>query len=138
MTVSEVAPTYPVLQFGHGHLVVVRDAEQARRWTRAGMRRGWQDGLVVVDASLRRWPVTRVQARPDGVVGWITGRLVASLAYGQPDPVTLDEVRRLVLEALAHDTELWDADGLLHARRRAVDRATDVAGLVAALEDTDP
>ena len=133
---SELA--YPVIEFSGGHVVVVDDERRLRRCTRAGVRRGWFEGLDIVDASLRRWPVRLAGARADGVVGWLTGRLVADLELGRPGIVTLEDVKRRTEAALVGNVELWDADGQLDERLEAVRRAPDMGALVNALEADVP
>jgi len=134
--VSELA--YPVIECSRGHLVIVHGETQLRRCTRAGVRAGWFDGLVIVDSALRRWPVTLLQTRADGVVGWLAGRLVADLELGQPETVDLDDVRQHVVDVLQRHADLWDADGQLDARLHAVRRAPDLQQLVDGLETDDP
>ena len=130
--------TYPVIEFSRGELVVIRDQHRLRRWTRAGLRNRWQDDLVIVDSSLRRWRVIQVRTHPDGLKGWMTGRLIAELALGRTQTVTLDDVRREVLDVLRRHASLWQADGQLDERLEAVQRAGDISQLVDALETDDP
>lgn len=130
--------TYPLIEFNRGHLVIVDDETRLQRCTRAGVRRGWYDGLEIVDASLRRWPVRLIGTRTDGLVGWLTGRLIADLELGSPEGVTLEDVKRRTVAVLERDTELWDADGQLDERLQAVRRAADMEGLVDALEADVP
>lgn len=134
--ISELA--YPVIEFNRGHLVIIDDEIRLQRCTRAGVRRGWYDGLDIVDASLRRWPVRLLDTRTDGVVGWLTGRLIADLELGHPETVTLEDVKRRTAAVLEGDTEFWDADGQLHERLQAVGRAADMQGLIDALEADVP
>lgn len=134
--VSELA--YPLVELSRGHVVIVHDATQLRRCTRAGVRAGWFDGLVIVDSALRRWPVTLLQTRADGVVGWLAGRLVADLELGQPRTVGLDDVRQHVVDVLQRDADFWDADGQLEARLHALRRAPDLGQLIDGLETDDP
>lgn len=134
--ISELA--YPVIEFNRGQLEIVNDESRLRRCTRAGVRRGWYDGLDIVEASLRRWPVSLVGTRTDGVVGWLTGRLIADLELGPQESVTLEDVKRRTVAVLEGDTELWDADGQLDERLQAVRRASDMQGLIDALEADVP
>lgn len=129
---------YPLIEFSRGHLVIVHDETELRRWTRAGVRGGWHDDLVIVDSALRRWPVTLRRTRADGVFGWLTGRLVADLELGQPGTVDLDHVRQHVLDVLQRHADFWDADGQLDARLHAVRRAPDLQQLIDALRTDDP
>ena len=134
--VSELA--YPLIELSRGHLVIVHDETQLRRCTRAGVRAGWYDGLVIVDSALRRWPVTLLRTKADGVVGWLAGRLVADLELGQPRTVHLDDVRQHVIDVLRRDADFWDADGQLNARLHALRRAPDLGQLIDGLETGDP
>lgn len=134
--VSELA--YPLIEFSRGDLVIVHDEIELRRCTRAGVRGRWFDGLVIVDSALRRWPVTLLRTRADGVFRWLTGRLVADLELGQPGTVDLDDVRQLVLDVLQRHADFWDADGQLDARLHALRRAHDLRQLIDALRTDDP
>lgn len=136
VSVNEMA--YPAIEFSQGHLVIVHDERELRRCTRAGVRRGWHDDLVIVDSSLRRWSVTLVRTRPDGLTGWVTGRLIADLRLDQPEPVDLDDVREQALDVLQRHADFWDADGQLDRRLQALRRAGDLRQLVDALETDDP
>lgn len=129
---------YPLIECSRGHLVIVYDETQLRRCTRAGVRAGWYDGLVIVDSALRRWPVTLLQTRADGVFGWLTGRLVADLELGEPGTVDLDDVRQHVIDVLQGHAAYWDADGQLDARLHAMRRAHDLQQLIDALRTDDP
>lgn len=129
---------YPVIAFNRGHLVVIGDETSLRRCTRAGVRRGWFDDLDIVDASRRRWPVRLRDTRADGVIGWLTGQLIADLELGRPKTVTMEDVKGRTVAVLEKDAELWDADGQLEERLEVVRRASDMRKLVNALETDVP
>lgn len=74
----------------------------------------------------------------DGVLGWLTGRLIADLELGPPESITLEDVKGSSVAALERNTELWDADGQLNEHTRAVRRASDMEHLVNALEADVP
>lgn len=130
------AVTYPVVEFSLGQLVVVHDDRELRRWSRAGLRAGWHHNLVLVDAALQRRSVTLRHARPEGLAGWLQGRLVADLRLGEPTVVSFADVQQQVLDVFERHVDFWDADGLLADRRRAVQLAIDMPHLIRALETT--
>ena len=128
------AMTYPVLELSAGHLIVVHGDGELRRWSRAGLRVGWHHDLVIIDAELRRWAATLLRARPGGLVGWLQGRVIADLSLGEPTAVELEYVQRQVFDVFDRVPDLWDADGLLAERRRAIRQAHDMRQLIEALE----
>lgn len=129
---------YPVIQFSQDHLEIVHDDTALRRCTRAGVRNGWYDGLVIVDCSLRRWPATLVGTRADRIVGWLTGRLIADLELDRPETVELEDVRQRRQAILQQQADLWDADGQLDLRLEAVRRADNIRQLIGVLQINDP
>jgi len=109
--------SFPALTFNEGWLGAVESLDRLTRPSRLGVKRGFYEGLVVVDSNLHRFKVVKAEKVRTAfdlsfrtLLRLIGGNLIwqMEVTFGTPSRIPLEEVQRLISDCFQKNGDYWD------------------------------
>ena len=129
---ATVLNSFPVLGVSRGHLVSFRDEDSLTTCGEAGLRSGFFDDLVLIDADGHKYKVDRVEKLgPAGPFGGFrllrSRRIKIALDLGAPEKLTLAQTKQLVSGVLSESQGIDVA--AVKARIEQAESFSEITGL---------
>src|ERR1022692_4469177 len=107
---------FPVISIKGGTLEFYRDYRDVRRCTKVALKKGWFNGLRILDAGgvLHTVKMARFLRKTEQKVhpGWFAPKWIeVELEMSDERQLGLDEVRSTVSRALKRDPAFWESSG---------------------------
>lgn len=135
-TTTTAALAYPVLGFSQGHVITAREEGTLTTAGKRGLKSGWFDKLVLVDADCKSYPVKKAEQAGYVPPYWgfrlfDTRKIRVALTLGEPKDISLDEVKQRLYRVFDRDPAFWEAGvGDLEELKSQVRAARSVPELV--------